>query len=390
MNEPVRLNLKPRMEKRLRGGHVWVYSNEVDTQATPLKGLQPGSLVDIYASRGHFQGRGTVNPATLIAVRLLTHSPVDIDSAFFEQRFQQALALREALYDSPFYRLVHSEGDALPGLVVDRFADLLVVEVNTVGMESLRPLWEPALRKVTGATQIIFKRNSSGRQLEGLPTDEPDSAAHIVTVPENGLALHCDVQGGQKTGWFYDQKPHRELFARLAKDQDVLDVFSYVGGWGLGAAAHGARSVTCVDASAAALGQLQATADHAGLTVESICGDALEKLRSLRDSERKFGLIVVDPPALIKRKKDFEAGREHYARLNHVALQTLAPGGILFASSCSHHMPAETLLGLVQREAARLGRSLQLFHSGGAGFDHPVHPAMPETAYLKTFAFRAL
>lgn len=389
MHEPVRLNLKPRMEKRLRGGHVWVYSNEVDTQSTPLKGLAPGSVVDVYASKGHFQGRGTVNPSTLIAVRLLTRQPEALDTAFFRARFQQALALREALYDAPCYRLVHSEGDALPGLVVDRFDDLLVVEVNTAGMEALQPLWEPALREVTQAARILYKRNSSGRQLEGLATDEEAADACIVEVPENGLRLHCDVQGGQKTGWFYDQRPHRELFARLAAGQDVLDVFSYVGGWGLGAAAHGARSVTCVDASASALQQLQNTAQANGLTVETQCADALESLRALRDQERKFGLIVVDPPALIKRKKDFDAGREHYARLNHVALQTLAPGGILFASSCSHHMPAETLLGLVQREAARLGRPLQLFHSGGAGFDHPVHPAMPETAYLKTFAFRA-
>jgi len=390
MNEPVRLNLKPRMEKRLRGGHVWVYSNEIDTQATPLKGLAAGSIVDVYASKGHFQGRGTVNPSTLIAVRLLSREAVDLDTAFFRARFRQALALREALYSRPYYRLVHSEGDALPGLIVDRFGDLLVVEVNTAGMEALQPQWEPALQEVTQATRILYKRNSSGRQLEGLVTDEIDTEACTVEVPENGLGLHCDVRDGQKTGWFYDQRPHRELFARLAAGQDVLDVFSYVGGWGLGAGAHGARSVTCVDASASALQQLQISADAAGIPVETHCADALESLRTLRDQGRKFGLIVVDPPALIKRKKDFDAGREHYARLNHVALQTLAPGGILFASSCSHHMPADTLLGLVQREAARLGRPLQLFHSGGAGYDHPVHPAMPETAYLKTFAFRAL
>lgn len=285
---------------------------------------------------------------------------------------------------------MHSEGDGLPGLIVDRFDDVLVVEVNTAGMQALQSGWEPVLRELTNARTLVFKKNSSGRQLEGLPTEDAEAPAHVVKVPENGIHLHCDIQGGQKTGWFYDQRPHRELFTRFAKDQDVLDVFSYVGGWGLGAAAHGAREVTCVDASATALAQLEATANAESLNVSTICGDALESLRTLRDQQRQFGLIVVDPPALIKRKKDFDAGREHYARLNHVALQTLAPGGVLFASSCSHHMPAATLLGLVQREAGRLGRRLQLFHSGGAGFDHPVHPAIPETAYLKTFAFRAL
>lgn len=382
------LYLNPRMEKRLRGGHLWVYSNEIDTHRSPLKGLEPGSVVDVCASKGYFLGRGTVNPATLIAVRLLSRQQEEIDAAFFERRLSRALQLRQTLYPSPWYRLVHSEGDGLPGLVVDRFDDTLVIEVNTAGMQALQPIWEPVLRQLTGARELIFKQDSSGRRLEGLPTEGEDSTPRQVAVPENGMALHCDLGGGQKTGWFYDQRPHRELFARLAQGKRVLDVFSYVGAWGLGAAAHGALSVHCVDASAPALTQLEATAAAAGLDVQTLQGDALQTLIAQRDMGRQFDLIVVDPPALIKRKKDFEAGREHYARLNHVALQILAPGGLLFASSCSHHMPAETLLAMVQREASKLGRSLQLIHSGGAGPDHPVHPAMPETAYLKTFALR--
>lgn len=390
MQDIARLQLKPRMEKRLRGGHLWVYSNEIDTAKTPLKGVEAGAVVDIHGSKGHFLGRATVNPATLISARVLSLQPDLIDSAFFRSRFRQALALRDAFFNQPFYRLVHSEGDFLPGLIVDRFDNILVIEVNTAGMEALQPIWEPALREVTGATELIFKTDSSGRQLEGLNTAESSDASRIVTVPESGVAIQCDLKRGQKTGWFYDQRPHRELFSRMAVDKRVLDVFSYVGGWGLSAANNHATDVTCVDASAPALDQLHDTAKAHDFQVATICDDALKAMRLLRDEGRQFDLIVVDPPALIKRKKDFDAGREHYARLNHLALQLLAPGGILFASSCSHHLPSSTLLSLVQREASRLGRPLQLFHSGGAGPDHPVHPAMPETAYLKTFAFRAL
>lgn len=387
---PVRLKLKPRTEKRLRGGHLWVYSNEVDTASTPLKGLEPGAVVDIHSSKGYFLGRGTANPATLIAARILRRDDGPLDADHFAQRIRHALALRETLFPTPHYRLVHGEGDGLPGLIADRFDDTLVVEINTAGMEALRPVWEPVLLDITGATRLIDKRNSSGRQLEGLDTHEPDAPPCIATVPENGVDVLCDLAGGQKTGYFFDQRPHRALFARLAAGRRVLDVFSYVGAWGLGAAQAGAASVLCVDASQPALAHLATAADRAKLAVATRCGDALETLRSLRDDGDTFDLIVVDPPALIKRKKDFDSGREHYARLNHVALQCLAPGGVLFASSCSHHLPADTLLAMVQREAARLDRTLQVIHSGGAGADHPVHPAMPETAYLKTFALRAL
>lgn len=384
------MQLKPRMEKRLRGGNLWVYSNEIDTKATPLKGLTAGSIVDIHSSKGHFLGRAAVNPATLIAARVLSYKPEPIDADFFATRFRQALALREQMFVEPFYRLVHSEGDFLPGLIVDRFDSVLVIEVNTAGMESLQSIWEPVLRETVGAARVIFKPNSSGRQLEGLDLQPAEEEQFVTRVPENGLSIRCDLTGGQKTGWFYDQRPHRQLFSQLAADKRVLDVFSYVGGWGLAAAKHGAAHVCCVDASAPALAQLADSAQDNALNVQTLCGDALKTMRALRDEGQQFDLIVVDPPALIKRKKDFDAGREHYARLNHLGLQLLAPGGILFASSCSHHMPAATLQGLVQREAARLGRPLQVFHSGGAGPDHPVHPAMPETAYLKTFAFRAV
>lgn len=391
MNEamPV-LRLRPREQHKLRRGSLWVYSNQIDTKATPIKGHAPGGLVDLEDSQGRWLARGCLNPATLIAVRILSRQAVDIDAEFFAQRIQQALAARKALYAEPFYRLIHGEGDYLPGLIVDRFAEVLVVQENTAGMAALRAVWLPVLRDLTGVRSVLFRNANPARQLEGLPEDDEWVGAEVgqVELVESGVRHRCDLNAGQKTGWFYDQRPHRELFARLAAGKRVLDVFSYLGGWGLGAAAQGADSVDCVDSSAGVIQALQAAAEAAGLSVQTHAAEATQTLRAMRDAGRNFDLIVVDPPALIKRRKDFAKGREHYARLNHLALQLLAPGGVLFAASCSHHMPADELLDVVQREAAKLGRQLSVFHRGGAGPDHPVHPALPETAYLKVFALR--
>ncbi len=393
MSEPVAtLRLNPRESSRLRKGQLWIYSNQIDTRRTPLRGLPPGAVVDVIDDKGRFVGRGTANPATLISVRLLSREPVSLDREFFVSRLERALVWRGRCYAAPYYRLVHSEGDELPGLIVDRYGPVLAVQVNTAGMEALRALWLPPLQELCGASSILLRNDNPARALEGLPAEDEwvGPPVEAVDVPEAGLRHRVSLAQGQKTGWFYDQRPNRELFARLAQGARVLDVFSYVGGWGLAAAAAGADRVLCVDASRPALDQLEATAAAHDLAVETRCGDALEQLRALRDAGESFDHIVVDPPALIKRRKDFDAGREHYARLNHVALQLLAPGGMLFAASCSHHMPADTLLQMVQREAARLGRRLQCVHQGGAGPDHPVHPAMPETAYLKVFALRDL
>lgn len=393
MSEPVAtLRLNPRESSRLRKGQLWIYSNQIDTRRTPLRGLPPGAIVDVVDEKARFVGRGTVNPATLISVRLLSREPAAVDGDFFASRLRRALDWRARGHTEPYYRLLHGEGDELPGLIVDRYGPVLVAQANTAGMDLLRELWLPPLMDLCGASSLLLRNDNPARALEGLPAEDEwiGPPVEAVEVPESGLRHRISLAQGQKTGWFYDQRPNRELFARLAGGARVLDVFSYVGGWGLGAAAAGAARVLCIDASRAALDQLEATAAAHDLRVETRCGDALEQLRALRDAGEVFDHIVVDPPALIKRRKDFEAGREHYARLNHVALQLLAPGGMLFAASCSHHMPAETLLQMVQREAARLGRRLQCVHQGGAGPDHPVHPAMPETAYLKVFALRDL
>jgi 23S rRNA (cytosine1962-C5)-methyltransferase len=385
------LRLAKQEEKRLRAGHLWIFSNEVDIKQTPLKGFQPGDLAQLEDNKGQPLGVVYVNPDTLICARLLSRDVrTTIHEKFFFHRFETALALRQRLFDQPYYRLVHSESDGLPGLVVDRFGDVLVVQTNTFGMEKLQPLIVAALEKLLSPRAIVLKNTSSLRQLEGLTEytklasgalDEP------VQIEENGVKFLVDVLGGQKTGWFFDHRTNRALAARLAQGQQVLDLFSYAGGWGIQAAVAGAEHVDCVDGSEAALALARQNADLNGVAdkLNYIHGDAFDFLKLAREERRKYGLIILDPPALIKRKKDVKAGIEAYRRLNQGALQLLAPGGVLVSASCSHHLYREVLHDILRAAARHGDRHMAFIAQGGQGLDHPIHPAIPETDYLKAF-----
>lgn len=385
------LKLKPREDRRVRAGHLWVYSNELDTNAA-FRQLAPGSLCRLEDARSKSLGIGYVNPQSLLALRLLTGKPdAEIDSAWFERRLRSALALRERLYSTPHYRLVHSEGDGLPGLIVDRYGDVLVLQFNTAGIEALREPILAALRRVLRPHGMVLANDGASRQLDGLP----EVREIIGEVPEHldileaGLKLRVPFAASQKTGWFYDQVANRDRLARYVRGARVLDVFSYAGGWALRAAAAGASAVTAVDRSEAALDAAQANAAANGLTLETVRDEALDAMKRLRSEGRQFDVVVVDPPALIKRKKDFEAGFEHYAALNRAALQLLGADGILISCSCSHHLDADGLQRLLLRESRHTSRRLQLLEAGGQGPDHPVHPAIPETRYLKAYYCRA-
>lgn len=386
---PLRLN--PNAERRLRVGHAWIFSNEVDTARTPLKPFAPGQLATVIDARGKPLGIAYVNPNSLIAARLLTRrSESAIDLAWIQRRLQAALEMRQALYESPHYRLVYGESDGLPGLVVDRFGDVLVVQVGTAGMDRLQPLVIEALQALLQPRGILLRNDGSARALEGLPStveaigEVPDA----VEVIESGQSFLAPLRDGQKTGWFYDQRDNRDRLARYVRGRRVLDVFSYVGAWAGRSLAFGATSATCIDSSAQALDFAGQNASRAGQHLEVRRGDALEQLRQLRAEQRQFDLVVVDPPALIKRKKDFDAGLEHYAALNRAALQLLTPGGILVACSCSFHLAPEDLQRVLLREVRHARGRLQILEQGSQGPDHPVHPAIPETRYLKAFFCR--
>jgi len=397
------LHLKKDQERRLLAGHCWVYSNEVDTAASPLAGFAPGEAVRIVSHGGSFLGHGYVNPHSLLCARLVSRHPERPPGPdLWIERIGTALALRERLYRQSFYRLVFGESDGLPGLVVDRYDELLAVQITTAGMERVRDELVTALEQVVRPEYVVLRNDSQARELEGLsqgiemargdaglllPDREPR-----LELTEGGARFLVSPLSGQKTGWFYDQAENRSKLTRFGTPERVLDVCSYIGAWGVRTAVGGARSVVCVDSSAAALARVGENADRNGVVdrVSAIQGDAFDVLRVLRGEEARFDLVILDPPAFIKRRKDEKEGMDAYRRLNRLGLELVEPGGLLVTSSCSFHLGRDAFLRLLQQAARRAGRQLQLLESGGQGPDHPVHPAIPETGYLKTFFLRVL
>ncbi len=390
------LRLKKHEERRLRAGHLWIYSNEVDTTRTPLQHFTPGQAVRIEDYRGHPLGTGYVNPHSLICARLVSRDPKHVlDRSLLVHRLNIALSLRQRLFSAPYYRLVHGEGDGLPGLVVDRFGDVLVAQITTAGMEQQKQAVVEALEKVLKPSAIVLRNDSGTRKPEGLERYVETALGELpeaVLVEENGARFHIDPLGGQKTGWFFDHRMNRARLQHYAKDLQVLDVFSYIGAWGIEAALAGASEVTCIESSAAAVDRLHANAELNGLgeRVVSVQGDAFEALKQLRRDRRHFDLVIVDPPAFIKRKKDFKEGLNAYHRINQMALQVLAKGGYLVSASCSWHLGREQLRDTLLKASRHLDRSVQITEQGHQGPDHPVHPAIPETDYLKAFFLRVL
>ncbi|HEU4561271.1 MAG TPA: class I SAM-dependent rRNA methyltransferase [Longimicrobium sp.] len=384
------LRLRKNEDRRLRAGHLWVFSNEVDVERTPVTAFQPGDAVQVQDWRGAPLGSGYVNPRSLIAARLVSRDAhATLDRAFLKRRLQRALSLREMFFDRPFYRLAYGESDGLPGLVVDRFGDVVVVQVTTAGMERVKGEIVDALRDTVRPAALLFRNDASGRGLEGLPEYVETAfgtVPEVVELEENGVKFGAPM-AGQKTGWFYDHRMNRARLMAYAKGRRVLDVFSYVGGWGVQAAAAGAEQVVCVDASADALEHAGRNAARNGVEAKFAVrrGDAFDTLRALGAEGEKFDVVVLDPPAFIKRKKDQAAGFEAYRRVNQLALEVLKQDGILVSASCSYHMPREALQDAMLRAARHRGRGLQILEQGHQGPDHPVHPAIPETAYLKAF-----
>ncbi|QTP57658.1 class I SAM-dependent rRNA methyltransferase [Billgrantia antri] len=388
------LRLKKNADRRLKAGHLWLYSNEVDVEATPLKGLEPGGQVIVEAANGKAMGVAYVNPNSLICARVLSRDPgMRLDRSLLVHRFNQALALRQRLYAKPYYRLVHGEGDLLPGLVVDRFDDVLVVQLNTLGMERLAEEVVAALDKVLSPRVIVFKNDSSGRRQEQLERQVTVAKGELdgpVPMEENGVRFHVPVLDGQKTGWFFDHRANRAWLNGLVAGKRVLDVFSYVGGWGVQAAAHGASEVLCVDASAQALERVAENAALNGLHEQVAVGeaDAFEALAALKADGEQFDVVILDPPAFIKKRKDIPNGERAYAKLNREAMRLLGRDGLLLSASCSMHLAPERLVDVVRGAVRHQDRHGQVIYQGHQAADHPVHPAIPETAYLKALGVR--
>ena len=380
-----RLTLRRGHDHRLRGGHPWVFSNEIAALDGPAA---PGAAVEIVAADGQRLGTGYYNPHSLIAARLLTRRNESIDtSEFFITSLQKALEYRRRLGgDLEALRLVHGESDALPGLVVDRYGDVLSVQLLTKGMDVRRELLVAALRELFAPRAIVARNDSATRELEGLPRGMEllhGEAPEPVVVAINGLHFAVDILGGQKTGLFLDQRENCRRLQGLVQGVEVLDLFCYAGAWSQHAASYGAARVTGVDASAAAVRQAEANARLNGLAdrCHFVAADVFDFLREQRG--RRYGTVILDPPAFIKSRKHLAEGLKGYLTVNRRALEMVAPGGVLVTCSCSHHLDRPTFLAILAQAAQQARRNVRLVEMRGQASDHPVLPACPETDYLK-------
>ena len=378
------LRVKPREGKRARAGAPWLFSNEIDMP----QGLAPGVVVNVTADDGRSFGTGFFNPKSLIAVRLVDPKPdVALDEDFFAAKLGRALKLRASLYPAPYYRLVHAEGDGLPGLVIDRFGDAVVVQITAAGMEALKDTLLAALQRVLAPARIILRADAPARSLEGLDSYVDAEGSGRIAIEENAVTYFADAAAGQKTGWYYDQRDNRAFMATLAKDKSVLDAYSYTGGFALAAAKAGARDVAGLESSAPAVALAEEAAAAGHLKVYFIKADVFEELERLGAAKETFDVVIADPPPFVKAKKDLETGAKAYRKLARLTAAVTAPEGFLFVASCSHNIGMDRLAFECATGIARSGRRLRLIRAAGAGPDHPIHPMLPESAYLKALVY---
>ena len=388
------IRLKKNSDRRIKYGHLWIYSNEIDIDSTPLNNFIPGEQAILKTNSGQALGVAYINPNTLICGRLISGNPdVILTGELIKERIASSLKLRDRLFDKPFYRLVYGESDNLPGLVIDRFNDIFVVQISTAGMELVKNEITAAIVSLFNPKGVFLKNDGKMRPVEGLNEyyeTVHGSVADEIPVIENDTFFKLPLNTGQKTGWYYDHRMNRLRLNYYADGKSVLDMFSYIGAWGIQAAVSGASSVTCADSSSAALKALAVNAElnNVKQKVKTVNGDAFQILKDLSAGGEKFDIVVIDPPAFITRKKDIRSGEEAYRRINELAVRVLNDGGILASCSCSLHLGRERLVELVHRAGHRQGKTIQIIGHGHQGPDHPVHPAIPETEYLKAvFAY---
>jgi len=390
------IRLKPKANARaIRHGAPWVYDNEIVTDRR-TKALAPGTIAVLEDEGRTPLATVAVTPASRIFARVLDRDPeAGIGPAWLRTRIATALAHRERLYEAPFYRLVHAEADGLPGVVIDRFGDVAVIQPNAAWADRLAGDLAAAVAEVTGVSTVVKNASGRARALEGLDDvsavligEEPGR----VAVPMNGASYLADILGGQKTGLYYDQRPNHAFAAGLARGARVLDVFSHVGGFSLAALAGGAESALAVDGSAPALALAGEGAALSGVAdrFATRAGDAFAVLEALTEEGARFDVVICDPPAFAPAKPALEAGLRAYERIARLAAGLVAPGGYLVLCSCSHAADLAKFRTACNRGIGRAGRSAQLIHTGFAGPDHPQHPQLAESGYLKALFYRLM
>jgi 23S rRNA (cytosine1962-C5)-methyltransferase len=382
------VTLEPGHHKRAAAGHPWVYSNEVRMDAA-AKALPRGSLVKLAAADGRGIGVATFNPNALIAARILDgDASRAIDRDFFAARIERALALRQRLYDQPFYRLVHAEADGLPGLVIDRYGDVVAAQLNSAGMAALEGEILAALQQTLGSRAVVLRNDAAARAVEGLDEETRVASGALegaVELAENGARFLADLVGGQKTGWFFDQRENRRFVARLCAGASVLDAYCYGGGFAIQAALGGATRVLGLDRSEPALDLAAQSARLNGVAgaCRFVRGEAFAELARLDQASERFDVVISDPPAFVRSRKDLGPGLRAYRKLARLAAALVAPGGMLFLASCSHNVSPEDFTEAARRGLQDAGRVGRIILEAGAAPDHPIHPALPESAYLK-------
>lgn len=381
------LYAKKGIEKAILKGYPWIFTNDV-TASSILALCQAGDLVHIADFKGNILGTGYCNPHSQIVVRMLALQPLhQISADFFIHKLQLALKKRQAYLDIPYYRLIHSEADFLPGLIIDRFNDIFVCQLSTAGMQSFQPLILEALEVIFSPATIIFRNDMPSREKEGMSREitlAKGTMPGIIPVYEYGVEFLADLSEGQKTGWYYDQRENRRYMAALARGKSVLDVFCYTGSFGIAAGVAGASSVTFMDSSQPALELArQAVArNHITAPCHFRQGKAFDVLAELQQEQSLYDMVLLDPPPFIREKKYKMSGQKGYQKLCTLAAPLVAPNGILSLASCSHHMSRKDLVREMQQGLEKAGRKGMLIHAADAAADHPVHPLLPQSAYL--------
>ena len=387
-----KLSLLAGQDRRLRAGHPWIYANELKMDAG-AKTLEPGTPVRLANAAGKAMAVAQFNPHSLIVARVMSRNQdATIDAAFLERRLGRALRLRERLFDQPFYRLVHAEADGLPGLVIDRFGGALVVQANSAGIDRLKTELVDAIERILETDLIIFRNDSLARAREGLELGVEvvkGKPVGRIELLENGLTFFADPIEGQKTGWYFDQRDNRAFAASLARNERVLDLFSYGGGFGVTALKAGAREALTVDRSEAALALAKEAAERNGVDQKLSCSreEGFAALDRLAAEKQRFGLIIVDPPSFVKSKRELKSGLKGYRKLVRAAAALVREEGFLMIASCSHNVPVDLFRDEVRKGLSDAGRGGRLLRQSGASADHPIHPMLPESAYLKCLAY---
>jgi 23S rRNA (cytosine1962-C5)-methyltransferase len=387
INRPT-IRLLPGHDKRVGFGHPWVYSNEIAMDAA-AKALTPGSLVALASANGKSLGVASFNPHTLIAGRILSREATTrIDQDFFVARLERALALRHRLYPEPYYRLIHAEADGLPGVILDRFGDVLSCQINTAGMGLLQEDFLAACQTVLAPRAIVLRNDTAARTLEGLAEEDRLAFGELpspVEIVENSARFIIDPLGGQKTGWFYDHRENRRLASRFAPGARVLDLYTFGGGFGILAALAGADQVLAIDRSEPALSLAAKSAALNGVAQKCrfARGDVFDELERLHSQGERFDLVIADPPAFARSRKDLGPALRGYRKLARMSAALVTKGGALLIASCSHQVETESFAEAVSRGLQDAQRDGRILATTGAAPDHPVHPLLPESAYLK-------